>query len=84
MDFVKFKELLNEQMAFPDYYQFKFVVKTEKKEEVLELLTEHKVTEKLSKNGTYTSITSKKIFNNPDEIIEVYKKVTKVDGILSL
>lgn len=84
MDFDKFKELLLEQTAFPDYYQFKFVVKTEKKQEVLDLLVDHQITEKLSKNGTYTSITSKKIFDNPDQIIAVYKEVSKVEGILSL
>lgn len=84
MDYDKFKELLLEQVAFPDYYQFKFVVKSEKKQEVLDLLKDQQVTEKLSKKGTYTSITSRKIFNNPDEIIDVYKKVTKIEGILSL
>ena len=84
MDFDKFKLLLEEQIAFPDYYQFKFVVKTVKKEEVLKLLKDHKISEKLSKNGTYTSITSKKIVDSPEEIIEIYKIVSKVDGVLSL
>ncbi len=84
MDYEKFKELLTEQVAFPDYYQFKFVVKTDKKESVLELLKDQQITEKLSKNGTYTSISSKKIFNNAEEIIAVYKVVTQVEGVLSL
>lgn len=84
MDFEKFKELLREQVAFPDYYQFKFVVKTEKKDEVLKLLRDQEISEKLSKNGTYTSISSKKIFNNVEEIITVYKTVSKVEGVLSL
>ena len=84
MDLKKFRELLDEQMAFPDYYQFKFVVKAEKKEEVIQLLAGHQITEKLSKNGTYISVSSKKIFNNAEEIIEVYQRLSTVDGILSL
>lgn len=84
MDFEKFKELLDEQVAFPDYYEFKFIVKTDKKSQVLDLLPEHQNHEKLSKNGKYTSISSKKIFNNADEIIEVYKLVSKVEGVHSL
>lgn len=84
MDLEKFKVLLNEQVAFPDYYQFKFVVKTERKDQVLELLEGHQISEKLSKNGKYTSISSKKIFNNAEEIIEVYTEVSKVEGVLSL
>ena len=84
MDLKKFRELLDEQIAFPDYYQFKFVVKAEKKDEVIKLLDGHQITEKESKNGTYISVSSRKIFNNAEEIIDIYKRLSTVDGILSL
>ena len=84
MDLSKFKSLLDEQMAFPDYYQFKFVVKSDKKENVLELLEGYQVSEKQSKTGKYTSISARKIMNSSDEIIEVYERLSKVKGVITL
>lgn len=84
MDINKFKELLNDQNDWPEYYTFKFVIKTELKANLLDVLTDQKITEKLSKNGKYTSITARLYANNADEIIDVYTKVKKVDGVLSL
>lgn len=84
MDFSKFKALLDEQMTWPDYYHFKFVTKTEHKHKVIELLTEHKITEKISKNGKYTSITSRKILQSSDEVVEIYKTISQVEGVITL
>jgi putative lipoic acid-binding regulatory protein len=84
MDFSKFKSLLDEQITWPDYYSFKFVAKTDEKHRVLELLEEHEVSEKESKTGKYTSITSRKILKSSDEVIEVYKTVSKVEGVITL
>lgn len=84
MDMSKFKALLDEQMSWPDYYSFKFVIKSECKAQLLEILSDHKITEKLSKNGKYTSVTSRKLFNNSDEILEVYNSVNHIEGIIHL
>lgn len=84
MDFTKFKALLDEQVNWPDQYIFKFVVKTERKSELLDLLTEHEVEEKVSKNGTYTSVTSKTVLNCSDDVVAVYRRVSKIEGIMSL
>ncbi len=84
MDINKFKSLLDEQMTWPDYYQFKFIAKTDNKHQVIELLEDHKVVEKLSKNGKYTSISSRKILNSSDEVIEVYQRISKVEGVITL
>lgn len=84
MDFNKFKTLLDEQITWPDYYSFKFVTKTEHKTKVIDLLTDHKISEKPSKNGTYTSITSRKLLQSSDEVIEVYKLVSTVEGVITL
>jgi putative lipoic acid-binding regulatory protein len=84
MDFNKFKTLLDEQITWPDYYSFKFVTKTEQKTKVIDLLTDHKISEKPSKNGTYTSITSRKLLQSSDEVIEVYKLVSTVEGVITL
>ena len=84
MDINKFKELLDEQNDWPEFYTFKFVIKTELKANLLTVLSDQKVTEKLSKNGKYTSITSRLYANNADEIMNVYAEVKKIDGVLSL
>ena len=84
MDINKFKELLDDQNDWPEYYTFKFVIKTEHKANLLPVLSDHKITEKLSKNGKYTSVTSRLYAHNADEIMDVYAAVKKVDGVLSL
>ncbi len=72
MDTSKFKTLLDEQITWPDYYSFKFITKTDQKHLLTELLSDHKLEEKPSKNGKYTSVTSRKILNSSDEVIAVY------------
>ncbi len=84
MDFTKFKILLDEQMSWPEHYTFKFVVKTERKTELLDLLSDHSVNEKESKNGTYTSVTSRKLVASSDDVVAVYQEVSKIEGIMSL
>ena len=83
MDTNKFKEL-DDQLTWPNNYSFKFITKTVRKNQLIELLSDHKIEEKLSKNGKYTSVTSRKILNCSDEVIEVYKKVGQVEGVITL
>ncbi|MEX1100031.1 MAG: DUF493 family protein, partial [Bacteriovoracaceae bacterium] len=80
VDFTKFKALLDEQMQWPEHYNFKFVIKTEQKPELLDLLSEHAIEEKKSKNGTYTSITSKKMVYSSEDVVAVYQEVSKIEG----
>lgn len=84
MDINKFRQLLDEQNDWPEYYTFKFVIKTQLKANLLAVLADHKITEKLSKNGKYTSVTSRLYANNADEIVDVYQAIKQVDGVLSL
>ncbi len=84
MDLVKFQSLLDEQVNWPDTYQFKFVTKTDSKDQVLGNLSGHKISEKLSKNGKYTSITSSKLLNSSEEVVAIYKDVSAVPGVITL
>ncbi|MDP7319825.1 MAG: DUF493 family protein [Bacteriovoracaceae bacterium] len=84
MDTKKFKALLDEQMSWPDYYNFKFITKTEKKHLLLEELSDHSIDEKQSRNGKYTSITSRKILYSSEEVITVYKRVGQIEGVITL
>lgn len=84
MDTTKFKALLDDQMNWPDYYKFKFITETDKKHHLLDALTEHNIEERSSKNGKYVSITSKKLVHSSDEVIAIYSKISKIEGVISL
>jgi len=84
MDQQKFRDLLEQSYQWPDYYDFKFIVKTDIKHLVLERLVGFSITETPSKNGTYISITARKLIQTTDEVIEVYLLVGQVQGVMSL
>lgn len=84
LDLEKFRILLDEQMSYPDYYVFKFITHCERKHLLVELLRDHKIEEKPSKNGKYISITSRKLVENSHEVVDVYLEVGKIEGIITL
>jgi uncharacterized protein len=84
MDLTKFKSLLEEQISFPDYYSFKFIVKTDAKDHLLVHLEEHVIEEKLSSNGSYTSVTSRKLMQSADEVVAVYQRLSTIKGVITL
>ena len=84
MNFVKFKTLLDDQMNWPDYYSFKFVVKSVQKDSLLEVLENHTITERMSRNGNFVSVTSRKLVHSSDDVVEVYRQASKIEGILSM
>ena len=84
MSHEKFRDLLDQSYQWPDYYEFKFIVKIDDKHLVLAKLHGFTITEHLSKNGNYISISARKLMNNPQEIIEVYEVVSTIKGVISL
>lgn len=84
MDLTKFKSLLDEQVSWPEFYAFKFIVKTERKGQVIELLEEHEIEEKHSRNGRYVSINSKKLMQSSDDVVAVYHKLSTIEGVITL
>jgi putative lipoic acid-binding regulatory protein len=42
------------------------------------------IDERASAGGKYISVSAKKVFNNSDEIIKIYKSVSVIKGIISL
>jgi len=84
MDMTKFKSLLDDQMNWPEYYTFKFVVKAEHKDHALDLLVEHTIQERDSKTGRFTSLTTRKLVHCSEDVVAVYEMMTKVEGIMSL
>lgn len=84
MDTTNFRALLEQQTSWPDYYTFKFIIKTERKNQLIQELSEHKIIQKPSRNGKYTSVTSRKLLESPDEVIAVYSKISKIEGVVTL
>jgi putative lipoic acid-binding regulatory protein len=84
MDVAKFKELLDSTYQWPDYYDFKFIVKAEQKEQLESLLEGYTISENPSKQGNYVSVTARKLIKETQEVIDTYEKVGSIKGIMSL
>lgn len=84
METSSFRELLNTRHQFPCEYAFKFVVPVTKEEELMGMLPLTKVKRKESSKGNYVSVTASRRFNDVDEVMNIYDRVSKIEGIISL
>jgi putative lipoic acid-binding regulatory protein len=84
MDNEKFKALLDESYQWPDYYEFKFIIKTDDKHLILAMLVGFTVHENPSKQGNYTSVSARKLINSTEEVIEIYTLMGTIKGVISL
>ena len=85
MDFDEFKVKLDNSNSCTSLYMFKFIVPAGNEKEVENLfLPNHKVTQKNSKNGNYISLTSEIMAGSSDQVIEIYKAATKIEGVIAL
>ena len=80
------KEL--DKMSFPSLYFFKFIVKFDvKKIAQIEALFHSETAQirlKDSSKGTFVSISVKEIMLSSDEIIGIYIKSSKINGVIAL
>lgn len=84
----RLKEQLLETTAWPSKYLYKFIVPTDKEKIArISMIFDNMgavIDSKQSKKGTYTSISITATMKNPDVVIEKYKEVTKIEGVISL
>jgi hypothetical protein len=78
------REKLDQHYIWPALYTFKFIVPKGKEEEVKALFLKHEATQRQSKNGNYTSITFNMMMPSSASVIDVYEKVSTIEGIISL
>lgn len=81
------KKKLEEQFSWPQVYMFKFIIPSDNhKLALVEALfgAMAEVTTRQSSTNKFISITAKEMMLSPNEIIEVYKKAEKIEGIISL
>jgi len=84
----RLKEQLEETTTWPSNYLYKFIVPTKggKIEEIHQIFdnTGAVIESKQSKKGKYTSISITVNRKDPDAVIEKYKEVGTIDGVISL
>ncbi len=84
----RLKEQLLENSSWPSKYLYKFIVPTDtnKIERITSIFDNigAVIESKQSKKGTYTSVSITVTLENPDAVIEKYKEVSKVEGVISL
>ncbi|MDO6473648.1 MULTISPECIES: DUF493 family protein [Maribacter] len=84
----KLKEQLTETSKWPSDYLYKFIVetKTDKIDKINTIFdnTGAVIDLKESKNGKYTSVSITVNLKSPDAVIEKYKKVGEIEGVISL
>lgn len=84
----RLREQLWENTTWPSNYLYKFIVPTDttKIEQINTIFdnTGAVIESKKSKKGTYTSVSVTVQLQNPDEVIEKYKEVSVIEGIISL
>ena len=82
------KEKLTDHHNFPEEYLFKFIIPSdsEKITEILKIFDGLKFSfsNKESKNGNYTACTIQSFVLDADQVIEIYKKVGAIEGVMML
>ncbi|MFD0940866.1 DUF493 family protein [Pedobacter boryungensis] len=84
--FTNFKEKLESVQTFPGLYAFKFILTggVAKLTELRAVLPDDNFIETPSKTGKYISVTVKKWMLNADAVVDIYKKVGEIKGIMML
>lgn len=86
--FDELKKKLEESIkTFPYIYMFKFIIKADNKTmALLETIFDNDadIIQKQSSTGKYISITVKQVVMSVDEIIDIYQKAEKIEGVISL
>lgn len=86
--YINLKEKLNNTTTWPSNYLYKFIVPSnaEKITQIQDVFDNlgAVIQTKQSKKGTYTSISIMVQMPHADAIIEKYKEVGKIDGVISL
>ncbi len=87
VDYSKLLEILVKDFSWPTNYMFKFIVPFESEglNQLKVLFNDTaKITHKESSNSKYLSFTALQIMDNPDEVINIYRKAEIIDKIISI
>lgn len=79
-----FKQLLDENNDWPSHYLFKFIVPKAGVEELKAVFEGHEIDIKASTKGNYLSLTTRIHVSSSEEVVEVYRSVGDVEGVIAL
>ena len=84
----RLKKQLEGDTSWPSPYLFKFIVPSEL-EKIAEIGSifdnlDAEITTRDSTKGNYTSVSIRVTLDSPDQVINKYLEVSKVDGVISL
>ena len=85
--FEKLREQLNKEKDWPTIYMFKFIIPADNRKIALvesKFSDEAIITLKESSTGKYMSITIKEAMLSADSIIDKYKEMEGIEGLISL
>lgn len=85
--FDKLREQLNLQESWPMVYMFKFIVPADNRKIALvesKFSDEAVITQSQSSSGKYISITIKEVMLNAEAIIDKYKEMSGIEGLMAL
>lgn len=76
---------LDENLAWPCLYTFKFIVPAAQVDQVVALFSEgHTIHRRPSKNGKYIGLTLDMMMLGSADVVDLYRKASKITGILCL
>ena len=84
---LKLRMQLDTMHKWPDVYMFKFVLPKDEAKiaELLSKFTEKaEVLQRDSAKGNYVSVTIKEVMFSTDSVIDRYKSISNIEGLLSL
>lgn len=79
----RLKELLDSEHQWPSRYTFKFIIASERLVEIVEILGEA-IEVKESKGGKYLSVTLHAHMESSEAVIDIYQRVSVIEGVISL
>lgn len=80
----QFLELLKSQHQWPGDFVFKVVVTSETSDQAWEVLRQGRLEVRSSQGGKYRSLTSQIYLQGPEEVLQIYEKLQKIEGAICL
>lgn len=80
----RLKTSLETSQKWPGTYLFKFIVPKDQKAELLALLPPGRIDLKESGSGKYLVVSLASMMDDPSAVVDIYQRVSKVSGIVSL
>lgn len=79
-----FRDKLEKEHTWPSEYMFKFIVPKEKEKELTILFPTIDFSRKKSSGGNYISLTARVVIEMTDQVIQIYEKADKIEGLIAL